>query len=643
MQSRIEELVDAELVKRTYGLLPIGLLATVVNSGLIALLHWNLVPRIFLVSWFGLLFLISLARILVWLHFRTRRSARLPFNFYRRVMVAGAGATGILWGSAAFFRLFHASFGHEMLVVLVLGGMAAGSAATFSFFRSVYYWFAIPALTPQFVSFLIMGDPIHLALAGMVTLFTVLVSVSAQENSNNNRTGFRLRFEREEMLANLSEEKGRTEFALEELRTRTAERERAQQELRAAHAGLEETVKKRTAELAHTNQELVREIKERELAEAALRRSEELYRTIVDTAQEGIWLIGRDHRILYANDRIAELLGCRAENLARQRVERYMNAHDAEFYGSEHPRGIRELRLFKRDGQEVCTLEAVSRLPAALDREEVTLAMLTDITSREEWEREIVKLNQRLQETNSELSAFAHSVSHDLRSPLRSIEGLAEALAEDSAGCLDETGQEYLTRLRNSAKRMKELIDDLLSLSRVSQSGLHRAPADLTWIAEDIIKVLRARDPARNVTVVIETGLTANCDPRLLRIALENLFDNAWKFTARARLARIQFGVLHEERGTVFYVADTGAGFNMAFAGRLFKPFQRLHLESDYPGTGVGLATVARVIHRHGGDIWVESEPGRGTTFYFTLEAGVALPNRKKGRIEPNAAALTHA
>jgi len=299
--------------------------------------------------------------------------------------------------------------------------------------------------------------------------------------------------------------------------------------------------------------------------------------------------------------------------------------------------------MWRRDGREICVLEASNRLAFTIGNETVTLAMITDITQREEWEREILELNHRLQETNSELSAFAHSVSHDLRAPLRSIEGFSEALAEDSAVCLDETGRDYLSRLRYSAKRMKELIDDLLLLSRVSQSGLRRAPADLSRIADDIIKVLRGRDPLRRITVTIEVGLSAACDARLLRVALENLLDNAWKFTAHADFARIQFGALHEEGGTIFYVADNGAGFNMAFAGRLFKPFQRLHLESEFPGTGVGLATVQRVIRRHGGDIWVESEPGKGTTFYFTLEPGVVPPHRKKGRPEHNAMISVHA
>jgi light-regulated signal transduction histidine kinase (bacteriophytochrome) len=225
----------------------------------------------------------------------------------------------------------------------------------------------------------------------------------------------------------------------------------------------------------------------------------------------------------------------------------------------------------------------------------------------------------QLEAANQELSAFAYSVSHDLRAPLRGIDGWSLALVEDYGPQLDQRAHQYLGRVRSETQRMGMLIDDLLELSRVTRAEMETKPVDLTSIAHKVAARLRESNPARPVEFVIDPELRSKGDLRLLDIALTNLFANAVKFTAPRSEARIEFGSQERDGETVFYVRDNGVGFDMAFAGSLFGAFQRLHKTSEFPGTGIGLATVQRIIHRHGGRVWAEAKVNQGATFYFTL------------------------
>ncbi len=234
-------------------------------------------------------------------------------------------------------------------------------------------------------------------------------------------------------------------------------------------------------------------------------------------------------------------------------------------------------------------------------------------------EQRVVERTEQLVNSNAELEAFSYSVSHDLRAPLRGIEGFSQALVEDYGAVLDEQGRDYLQRVRNGAARMSELIDDLLALSRVSRSAMSNGPVDLSALATTVAQTLQAHTPQRPVSFEITPGLSARGDARLLRIVLENLLGNAWKFTRRQPQPRIEFGVKQQDGMPVYYVRDNGAGFDMAHVGKLFGAFERLHQAADFEGTGIGLATVRRVIQRHGGKVWAEGKPGQGATFYFTL------------------------
>lgn len=228
-------------------------------------------------------------------------------------------------------------------------------------------------------------------------------------------------------------------------------------------------------------------------------------------------------------------------------------------------------------------------------------------------------MTEVLEQKNRELEAFRYSVSHDLRAPLRTVDGFGRVLEEEHAGALDPAGRDYLRRMRAATQRMTELIDDMLELARAGRDELRRGRVDLCALARAVAAELASGAPERTVRVDIADGLAAQADGRLLRIVLENLLGNAWKYSRHAADARIEFGAVEHEKLITYFVRDNGAGFDMRFAHKLFAPFERLHTAEQFPGSGIGLATVERIISRHGGRIWAESTLGAGATFFWTL------------------------
>jgi light-regulated signal transduction histidine kinase (bacteriophytochrome) len=254
----------------------------------------------------------------------------------------------------------------------------------------------------------------------------------------------------------------------------------------------------------------------------------------------------------------------------------------------------------------------------------------TEIAERMRAEKEVRELNRLLEErvalrtaqleaANKELEAFSYSVSHDLRAPLRAIDGFSRIIEEDHATRLDKEGKDLFRRMREAADRMGQLITALLDLSKRTRGEMKRVPVDLSLTAKAAAEELAKAQPERKADFVIAEGITVSGDPAMLRAAVENLLENAWKFTGKRETARIEFGVDRRDGNDVYFVRDNGAGFDMAYANKLFGAFQRLHAGSEFPGIGIGLATVQRIIDRHGGRIWAEGEPDKGATFYFTL------------------------
>ena len=237
-------------------------------------------------------------------------------------------------------------------------------------------------------------------------------------------------------------------------------------------------------------------------------------------------------------------------------------------------------------------------------------------------ESKVADRTRELAQTNEELQSFCYSVSHDLRGPLRSINGFGKALEEDYGYLFDEQGRDYLRRIRKAAIRLSGLIDGLLNLARITQAGMRREPLDIGDIARELLDDLGRTYPERKATIEIQPGLKTYGDANLVRLALANLIENAWKFSGRCAETRIEVG----QEGEAYYIRDHGAGFNMEYASKLFAPFERLHTEREFPGSGLGLAVVQRVIQRHHGAVWAEGVPGEGATVYFTL------PSRRRDR-----------
>jgi PAS domain S-box-containing protein len=283
-----------------------------------------------------------------------------------------------------------------------------------------------------------------------------------------------------------------------------------------------------------------------------------------------------------------------------------------------------DVRLRTKSGNHVDVLVSVENIE--LDGKPCAITIQYDITELKRAEREVRRLNANLEreqaaleESNKELESFSYSVAHDLRAPLRSIDGFSKMIVDRYAEKLDAQGNKYLDTVRKSAQKMAQLIDDLLSLSRVVSSEIRRAPMDLSAMAHGVAARLSEGEPERRTGFSIAEGIVASGDPVLMSMVLENLLGNAWKFTSKRPAARIEFGC--EDKGGMreYFVRDNGAGFDMAYADKLFGVFQRLHSNSEFEGTGIGLATVQRVIHRHGGKVWGHGEVGGGAVFRFTL------------------------
>jgi len=273
---------------------------------------------------------------------------------------------------------------------------------------------------------------------------------------------------------------------------------------------------------------------------------------------------------------------------------------------------------FAAIGRRVMLLNA-RQIKRVWGKERVILLAIEDITEKKDHEREVVKARDAAEAANKELEAFSYSVSHDLRAPLRSIDGFSHALLEDYQDKLDDTAKSYLDRVRKATQHMGRLIDDMLKLSSVTRSDFQPESVDLSTLVREISEKLQQCNPDRMIDAIIREGVIVNGDPSLLKIAIENLLGNAWKFTSREVKPQFEFNTTVKEGKTACFVRDNGVGFDMTYVDKLFGAFQRLHTTLEFPGTGIGLATVQRIFNRHGGEVWAEAEVGKGATFYFTL------------------------
>jgi PAS domain S-box-containing protein len=383
-----------------------------------------------------------------------------------------------------------------------------------------------------------------------------------------------------------------------------------------------------------------RDVTDQKRSEAALREAEQRLRLLVDGVKDyAVIMLDLRGNVASWNAGAERLKGYGAGEIVGSHFSRFYTPEDLEQGKPE-----RELKTavekgryeeegwrVRKDGSRFWANVVITAVRDESGALRGFAKVSRDVTERKRAEDDIRSLNEtlrqhatRLDAANKELESFSYSVSHDLRAPLRSIDGFSQALLEDYADKLDAEGKNSLERVRAATQRMGQLIDDMLNLSRVTRSEMSTRRVDLSEMARAVAAELQKSQPDRAVEFVIADGLNDEGDPHLLRIVLDNLLGNAWKFTSKRTNARVEFGVVQDARGRAYFVRDNGAGFNMEFSHKLFGAFQRLHAMTDFGGTGVGLATVQRIVHRHGGRVWAEGAVDQGATFYFSLSMNAA-------------------
>jgi len=366
----------------------------------------------------------------------------------------------------------------------------------------------------------------------------------------------------------------------------------------------------------------------------------ETLRMVSAAAQDAIIMTNNEGKIALWNDAGRRIFGYSEQEAAGKRLHelilprryhidfmRELDAYRSDVGGSIVGKTM-ELAGVRKDGTQIVTECSISGV--SIDDKKHVICIFRDITDRKRAEEEILRLNEGLEKkvwertkgletANRELEAFSYSVAHDLRTPLSSIGGFSAILAEQYADKLDPAAKNFLERIQAASKRMKDVTDNLLALAQVGGAELHREPVDLSAMAQEIAANLRGLQPQRKVDIVVTPGMVVDADPGLTRIALDNLLGNAWKFTSKTENAKIEFSATTVDGNPIYVLRDNGAGYDPALSSRLFAQFGRLHSETEFDGSGIGLAIVARVIRRHGGRIWSEGALGQGAAFYFTF------------------------
>jgi PAS domain S-box-containing protein len=386
-------------------------------------------------------------------------------------------------------------------------------------------------------------------------------------------------------------------------------------------------------ELINLQRELVKkniELEERNIelknSENALRDSQHLFAEVANTSPALFWMSGQNGVRIWFNQPWLDFTGRTlkeetedgwAAGVFPADLQDYLDVYRQAF-DARQPFN-KEFRLRDRKGDYKWFYDRGNPRFNILGNFLGYIGFCLDISERKKAEEDLKRYTTELEFLNKELESFSYSVSHDLRQPLRAIDGFSRALLDEYGDKLDDQGKDYLGRVRKAGRHMFDSINGLLRLSRLSRAEMIFQQVDLSQIAQSLKEELTDSQPQRNVEFVISSGISVNGDRQLLTTALQNLFANSWKYTSKLHQSRIEFGVTEMQGETVYFIKDNGTGFNMQYSKNLFQPFQRFHSEEEYEGTGIGLAIVQRIIRRHGGKIWAESEKDKGAAFFFTL------------------------
>lgn len=361
-----------------------------------------------------------------------------------------------------------------------------------------------------------------------------------------------------------------------------------------------------------------------------LQGADTIYRIAIENINEGAITLSTEGTILYSNHYFARMLEADLNKIIGASIFDFIDPKDHEILRSllSQEKGRIEVTIHSANRTQVPAYFATKKLQ--LEDSTTICAAVTDLTELKKVQAELTQYHEHLEDlvkqrtadledANKELEAFGYSVSHDLRQPLRAMESFSGLLTEEYRDKLDEAGKDYLSRIVKASQYMSELVDDMLKLSRITRAEMFRDTVNISDVAKSIAEELKASKPERKAEIKIASDLVSSGDKPLLNVGLRNLLENAWKFTGKTPQAQIEMGAYNQDGERVYFIRDNGIGFDMRYKDKLFQPFQRLHSDKDYPGTGIGLAIVQRIIRRHGGRIWAEAEIGKGATFYFTL------------------------
>jgi PAS domain S-box-containing protein len=566
--------IDAKQVELLYGHVSVGLIATSINAVALTMVLWSLISPIVLVVWLTCTELIVLLRYGLLRQYRNLTRVADRDRHWGRWFLLGTVMSGSCWGSASLFLYADGSVPHQAFLAFVLAGMTAGAVAIYSARVEAFLGYILPALVPITVRFFVEGDAIHRIMGAMIGLFLVLMLATARRVHNTIEKSLRSEVER-------------------------------------------------SAELARTNDQLKMQLDERRRAEDALRQSEARFRRLFESNIIGITLIEIGGEILDANDAFLGIVGYSRQELNaglrwdemtppeyRQLVDQAIE--EMKCCGTCRPF---EKVYVRKDGSRVPVLLGCALLEGSRHQ---AISFVLDLTEHKRDEQALELHSAQLARSNAELERFAYIASHDLKEPLHTITAFAQLLAKRYQGQLDPNGGEYIGYIVDGAKRMYQLIDDLLAYSRLTSCGKEVKPTASEGALESALGDLQAAVKETGAVITHDFLPTVMADNSELTRLFQNLISNALKFRCEKPP---QVHVSAELKGTewIFSVRDNGIGIDPQFAERIFIIFQRLHGQGLYPGTGIGLAVCKKIVEHHEGRIWVESQPGKGATFYFTL------------------------